>query len=100
MFVFDDIKKLTDREIQILLREVDQKDLVIALKAAASGLKEKVLGNCSEKVRTFLSEEMELMGPMRLSAVEETQLRIVQQVRQLEERGYGRPSGFLQGRKA
>jgi len=72
---------------QILLREVDQKDLVVALKAAEEELKDKILGNMSERVRTFISEEMEFLGPMRLSEVEEVQLRIVQQVRQLEEQG-------------
>jgi flagellar motor switch protein FliG len=87
MFVFDDIKKLTDREIQVLLREVDQKDLVISLKAASEELKQKFLSNMSEKVRTFIQEEMEFLGPMRLSEVEEVQLRIVQQARQLEEQG-------------
>jgi len=87
MFVFADIAKLTDRELQILLREVDQKDLVIALKAADDELKDKILGNLSERVRTYLQEEMEFLAPMRLSEVEEVQLRIVQQVRQLEEQG-------------
>lgn len=85
MFVFEDISKLTDREIQTLMREVDQKDLVVALKSASDEMKEKVLGNMSERVRTFITEEMEFQGPMRLSEVEEVQLRIVQQVRQLEE---------------
>ena len=78
MFVFDDIKKMTDREVQVLMKEVDQKDLIIALKAVSGELKEKILRNMSEKVRTFITEKMELMGPMRLSEVEETQLRIVQ----------------------
>jgi len=87
MFVFDDIKKMTDREVQVLMKEVDQKDLIIALKAVSGELKEKILSNMSEKVLTFITEEMELMGPMRLSEVEETQLKIVQQVRQLEEKG-------------
>ena len=87
MFVFDDIVKLTDREIQILLREADQKDLVVALKGATEELKDKILSNMSERVRTFITEEMEFQGPMRLSEVEEVQLRIVQQVRQLEEQG-------------
>ena len=87
MFVFDDIVKLTDREIQTLMREVDQKDLVVALKAASEELKDKILGNMSERVRTFITEEMEFQGPMRLSEVEEVQLRVVQQVRQLEEQG-------------
>lgn len=87
MFVFGDIAKLTDREIQTLMREVDQKDLVVALKSASDELKEKVLNNMSERVRNFINEEMEFLGPMRLSEVEEVQLRIVQQVRQLEEQG-------------
>jgi len=87
MFVFDDIKKMTDREIQTLLRVVDQKDLVISLKAASGELKDKILSNCSEKVRNFLTEEMEFMGPLRLSDVEQIQLKIVGQVRQLEEKG-------------
>jgi flagellar motor switch protein FliG len=87
MFTFADLDTLTDRELQILLGEVDQKDLVIALKAAEEELKDKILGNMSERVRTFVSEEMEFLGPMRLSEVEEVQLRIVQQVRQLEEQG-------------
>ena len=87
IFVFDDISRLTDREIQTLMREVDQKDLVVALKASTDELKDKILGNMSERVRTFITEEMEFQGPMRLSEVEEVQLRIVQQVRQLEEQG-------------
>ena len=87
MFVFDDIAKLTDNDIQTLMREVDQKDLVIALKSASDEMKEKVLGNMSERVRTFITEEMAFQAPMRLSEVEEVQLRIVQQVRQLEEQG-------------
>ena len=84
MFVFNDLVKLTDREIQVILKEVEQKDLVIALKAAEDELKDKILGNMSERVRTFITEEMEFQGPMRLSEVEEVQLRLVHLVRQLE----------------
>ena len=87
MFVFDDLVKLTDRELQVLLKEVEQTDLVVALKAADEELKGKVLGNMSERVRQFITEEMEFLGPMRLSEVEEVQLRIVQQCRQLEDQG-------------
>ena len=87
MFVFDDIVKLTDRELQLLLREVDQKDLVVAMKGAAEKLRERILNNMSEKVRNFITEEMEFIGPMRLSAVEEVQSRIVQQVWALAEQG-------------
>ena len=87
MFVFEDLQKLTDREIQVVLREVEQKDIVIALKAASEEVKEKLLGNMSERIRSFIEEEMEFAGPMRLSEVEEVQLRIVQQCRQLEDQG-------------
>jgi len=73
--------------VKVLLRVVDQKDLVIALKAAQEALKDKILGNLSEQTRQALTEEMEFIGPMRLSEVEEVQQRIVQQVRQLEENG-------------
>ena len=86
-FVFGDIAKLKDRELQMLLREVDQKDLVIALKGAEDKLKERVFNNMSESVRTHVQEEIEFLGPMRLRDVEEVQLRIVQQVRQLEKQG-------------
>lgn len=87
MFVFEDVQRLSDREIQTILREVEQKDLVIALRAASEEVKEKLLGNMSERVRSFIEEEMEFLGPMRLSEVEEVQLRIVQKIRQLEEQG-------------
>ncbi len=87
MFVFEDIQKLTDREIQTVLREVEQQDIVIALKAASDEVKEKLLGNMSERIRGFIEEEMDFAGPMRLSEVEEVQLRIVQKIRQLEDQG-------------
>ena len=87
MFVFEDIHKMTDREIQTVLREVEQKDLVIALKAASEEVKEKILSNMSERVRSFIEDEIEFSGPMRLSEVEEIQLRIVQKIRQLEDQG-------------
>ena len=87
MFVFEDLEQLTDREIQTLLRGIDQKDLVIALKGAEPELRNKFLSNVSETVRTFLIEEMGFLGPMRLSEVQQVQLRIVQHVRQLEEMG-------------
>ena len=70
------------------MRDVVQKDLVVAHKTASEEMKDKVLGNMSERVRTFVTEEMAFQGLMRLSEVEEeVQLRIVQQVRQLEEQG-------------
>ena len=85
---FNELSKLTDREVQILLRETDQKDLVVALKGAKEDLKERVLGNMSERVRTFIAEEMEFLGPMRKEEITEVQGRIVDQVRQLAEQGH------------
>ena len=82
-----DLGKFSDREMQVVLREVDQKDLVVALKAATPEVAEKVLYNMSDRVRQFIVEELEFLGPMRLSEVEEVQLRIVQIVRELEQQG-------------
>ena len=87
MFVFDDIAKLTDREIQMILREVDSKDLAVALKGSSEEMQDRILGNMSERVGTMLREEMEFSGPVRMSDVEDVQLRVVQTVRQLEEAG-------------
>ncbi|HAA77254.1 TPA: flagellar motor switch protein FliG [Candidatus Latescibacteria bacterium] len=87
MFVFDDIANLTDREIQLILREVDSKDLSTALKGANDEMKDRIFGNVSERVGTMMKEEMDFSGPVRMSDVEEVQLRIVQTVRQLEEAG-------------
>ena len=87
MIVFDDISKLKDDEIQKLMREVDQQDLVIALKSASHELKDKVLGNMSERVRVFIVDEMNEQGALSLLEIEKVQLRIVQQLYQLEEQG-------------
>ena len=87
MFTFDDIVRLTDREIQLVLREVDTKDLSVALKGAGMEIQDRVFSNVSERVGEMIKEEMEFLGPVRLSDVEEVQLRIVQTVRQLEEAG-------------
>ncbi|HCK10513.1 flagellar motor switch protein FliG [bacterium] len=87
MFVFDDIANLTDREIQLILREVDSKDLGTALKGASDEMKDRIFGNVSARVGEMMKEEMDFSGPVRMSDVEEVQLRIVQTVRQLEEAG-------------
>lgn len=87
MFVFEDIVLLDDRSVQRLLKEVETKDLAIALKAASEDLKSKIFSNVSERVVGMIQEEMEFMGPMRLSDVEAGQQRIVEAVRRLEEEG-------------
>ena len=60
---------------------------MISLKACGEGLRQRLLNNLSEETRTFMVSEMEQLGPMRLSGAEEVQLRIVQTVRQMEEKG-------------
>jgi flagellar motor switch protein FliG len=87
MFVFDDIILLDDRSIQRLLKEVETKDLSVALKATNEEVKNKIFKNVSERVVSMIKEEMEFMGPTRLSDVEAAQGRIVEAVRRLEEEG-------------
>ena len=87
MFVFEDIVLLDDRAIQRVLREVETKDLSIALKAANDEVKQKIFSNVSERVSVMIQEEMEYMGPMRLSDVEAAQQGIVEAIRRLEEQG-------------
>lgn len=83
-FSFEEIARLTDREIQTLMREVDQKDMVMALKQTSNELREKFLGNMSERVRTFIVEEMDRMGPVDPGEILEVQGRILMQVIQLQ----------------
>lgn len=87
MFVFDDITLLDDRSIQRLLKEVETKDIAISLKATTEEVKNKIFSNVSERVAVMIQEEMEFMGPTRLSDVEAAQGRIVESVRRLEEEG-------------
>lgn len=87
MFVFEDIMLLDDRSIQRVLKEVETKDLSIALKATSDEVKNKIFSNVSERVSKMIAEEMEYMGPTRLSDVEAAQSRIVEVVRRLEEEG-------------
>ena len=87
MFVFDDIVHLTDHAIQQILREVDTKDLAVALKGASENLKDRIFSNVSERVGTIIKKKMESLGPVRMADVEEVQLRIVCTVRQLDQAG-------------
>ena len=85
MFVFEDLLILDDKSIQVLLKDVDTKELATALKAASDELKDKIFKNVSDRVSEMIKEEMDYAGPMRLSVVEEAQQRIVEVVRKLEE---------------
>ncbi len=87
MFVFADVVLLEDRAVQLVLRQVESATLAQALKGAAEGVKEKILRNMSERARENTLEEMDLLGPVRLSQIEESRASIVQVIRGLEESG-------------
>jgi flagellar motor switch protein FliG len=87
MFVFEDIVTLDNRAIQRVIREVDNNDLMLALKVASDEVKEIVFRNMSTRMAETFKEEMEFMGPVRLRDVEEAQSRIVSVIRRLEEAG-------------
>ena len=87
MFVFEDIKALDDRSIRELLKEVSNEDLTKALKGATDDLQEKFFKNLSERAATMIREDLEIMGPVRLSEVEGAQQNVVKIVRRLETEG-------------
>jgi len=87
MFVFEDIVQLDDRSLQMVLREVDQKDLSLALKATPAEVSEKVYKNMSKRAADMLREEIEFMGPVKIRDVEEAQQKIVNVIRALEDKG-------------
>ena len=87
MFVFEDIIMVDDRGIQSILKEVDNKELALALKTASDELKDKMFKNMSKRAAEGIQEEMDYMGPVRLKNVEEAQQNIVAIVRRLEEAG-------------
>jgi flagellar motor switch protein FliG len=85
LFVFEDIVKLDDRSVQLLLKEVDQKDLSLALRGVSEEVRDKVLSNMSQRAAEMLLEEIEYQPPQLRRVVEEAQGRVVAKVRQLEE---------------
>jgi flagellar motor switch protein FliG len=87
MFVFDDILTLEDRAIQLVLRNVDAKNLATALKGVRAEVKGKISKNMSERAAQNLDEEIVLLGPVRMKTVEEAQAAIVRAIRALEESG-------------
>jgi flagellar motor switch protein FliG len=87
MFVFEDIVQLDDRAVQSVLKEVDARELAVALKGVPAEVQEKVFKNMSERAVNMLKEDMEFMGPVKLRAVEEAQQKVVASIRRLEETG-------------
>jgi len=87
MFMFDDIVVLDNRSVQVVLREVDMSDLAMALKGVRPEVREKVTSNLSTRAAENLAEEIDLLGAVRMSTVEEAQAKIVRVIRLLEEQG-------------
>ena len=85
MFVFENISVLDDRSIQRILREVEVRDLALALKATPDTVKECILRNMSARASAMLREDMEASGPVRLRQVEEAQQRVVEIIRRLDD---------------
>jgi flagellar motor switch protein FliG len=87
MFVFEDILKLDDRSIQLVLKDIDTKDLALALRGSSDDVTERIMANMSQRGGELLREEMEFMQPQRRRVIEEAQTKIVASVRRLEEAG-------------
>lgn len=87
MFVFEDLVLLDDRSLQLVLREIDSKELALALKASSQEVADKIYKNMSKRASEMLREEIEYMGPVRIRDVEESQQKIVNVIRRLEESG-------------
>lgn len=87
MFVFENIVMLEDRDMQLVLRQVETADLAMALKGVSDEVRSKVTGNMSERAATTLLEDVELLGAVLLRQVEEAQQNVIRTIRQLEESG-------------
>src|SRR3984957_10409848 len=87
MFVFEDILLVNDKGIQSVLKEVDNEELALALKTASEDLKQKIFKNMSERAAQLIQEDMQYMGPVRVSDVESAQQKSVDIVRRLEDAG-------------
>ncbi|MCC9608461.1 flagellar motor switch protein FliG [Blastopirellula sp. JC732] len=87
MFVFDDIQKLSDKDMQAVLKNVESSQWAMALKGASQELRDKVVGNMSKRAADMLLEEMDFLGAVKVSEVEGVQQQIVDIVRRLEDAG-------------
>lgn len=87
MFLFDDVVKIQDKDIQKILRVVDRKDLALSLKIADDKLKNKIFLNMSERAADLLKEELQYMGMVKLKEVEASQSKIIDIIKALEDQG-------------
>jgi flagellar motor switch protein FliG len=87
MFTFEDLMKVDDRGMQVLLKEVTSEDVALALKGASDGIKEKIFANMSERASAMLKEDLEAMGPVRVTDVERAQVKVAMIAKKLESEG-------------
>jgi flagellar motor switch protein FliG len=87
MFMFEDVVQLGDRDVQLVLRQVETGELALALKGVSEPVRDKITRNLSERAAENVLEEVELLGPVRLTQVEEAQQSVIRTIRTLEERG-------------
>jgi flagellar motor switch protein FliG len=87
LFTIEDLVKLEDKALQLVLRQVDMKELALGLKGTSEQVRDRVASNLSERAQENLREEMDLLGPQRLQDVEKARKEIVRTVRQLEQEG-------------
>ncbi|BFM16569.1 flagellar motor switch protein FliG [Maricurvus nonylphenolicus] len=87
MFVFDNLKDVDDRGIQVLLREVSSESLIVALKGSDEVLKEKIFKNMSKRAAELLRDDLEAKGPVRVSEVEAAQKEILTIARRMADAG-------------
>jgi flagellar motor switch protein FliG len=96
MFTFEDLAKIDDQSMQVLVREVEKDKWVMAMRTGSPVLKKKIFSNMSERAGALLKEEIEAMGPVRLRDVEAAQREIIDLARRLESEG----KVFLTGGKS
>jgi flagellar motor switch protein FliG len=87
MFTFEDLGKVDDQSMQVLIREVEKDKWVMSMRTASPNLKKKIFGNMSERAGALLKEEIESMGPVRLRDVEAAQREVIDLARRLESEG-------------
>jgi len=87
LLVFEDLKDLSDRDIQTILKHISSDDLVKALKGASDEIGERFFANMSQRAAEIMREDMEVMGPMKLSDVEESQQGVLKVIRKLDDDG-------------
>ena len=86
-FTFEDILKIDDHGVQMMLKEISQEDLLISLKTASDELKDKIFSNMSDRASTMLKEDLEAMGLTKVTEVERSQQKIVSVIKRLEDDG-------------